>query len=96
MAIRTLSTGQSQQEHGGDRSKGVVMALVAKRCRLHALTSLSRPRSTVDTIIKTFQITPRVTYIKKTGPQNSAKKLRVRVRKLRQLANRSVPVVSHG
>ena len=96
MAIRTLSTGQSRQEHGRDRSKGVVMALVAERRRPHAVTSLSRPRSTVDTIVKTFQITPRVTYVKKTGPQNSAKKLRVRVRKLRQLANRSVPVVSHG
>lgn len=96
MAIRKLLTGQSQQAHAKDRSKSVVMALVAKRCRPHAVTSLSRPRSTVDTIVKTFQITPRVTYVKKMGPQNSAKKLRVRVRKLRQLANRSVPVVSHG
>lgn len=96
MAIRTLPTGQSQQDQDRARNKGVVMALAARRCRPHTVTSLSRPRSTVDTIVKTFQITPRVTYVKKTGPQNSAKKLRVRVRKLRQLANRSVPVVSHG
>ena len=96
MAIRKLPTGQSQQAHARDRSKSVVMTLVAKRYRPHAVTSLSRPRSTIDTIVKTFQITPRITYARKMGPQNSAKKLRVRVRKLRQLANRSVPVVSHG
>ncbi len=73
MAIRTVPTGQSQQDHDRARNKGVVMALVAKRCRPQAVASLSRPRSTLDTIVKTFQITPRIEYVRKTGPQNSAK-----------------------